>query len=247
VAEAAARLLWLAPFALMAAVLVGVGLLERRDGQRRAEQAAEYAVQRGYRFLPGQGSRLAYRLQGETGRVRWDLSADRVRRMTPRGQPAPETLWRTEDARLAGDGDLALIGYRPPGMQGKLRLDAGLLGGLVRQTLRIVFDMNLDGLSQQPAGSSLFQEKYVVLGRSAAAASQLLSPGLESRLLSWPDERIRLMPLGPLVAADGQGVVARLRVSRLPADEPAVLDDLIGIGLAAAGALRREADTRVAS
>lgn len=106
------------------------------------------------------------------------------------------------------------------------------------------------GMKIQPAGSTLFQAKYIALSSSVEGAHRLVSSRVESNLMNWPESPTGVLR-GPMVAADSNGVTITAtrpddffdlsgEKSLQAAGEQA--ERMLALGSAVIDALRRELD-----
>jgi hypothetical protein len=86
------------------------------------------------------------------------------------------------------------------------------LGGfgdmLTRQVLQLALGAEASGLNEIRAGGEAFRQKYMVWAQNPAEVEKMLTPALESSLLSWKGQ-------SPLIKHNSGGLTIELRGVRL--------------------------------
>jgi len=225
---------------VIALSLLMAGYLVRRE-RKVTEQLQEKAAQHGWSLQRHPAARRAFRIKGRSGEIHWEMELFRSGK-----QQSALTLWRCMDGGY--DGGPALIGVGLDRLYGQAapgeepRPDVNELGWqlLLRPSGWGVFaafsplglqqlGIEPSGLSPQTAGSSAFQARYTVLAHSLTGAERLLSPTLERALLDWPESKSFIDY--PLLVAGREEITIRLHNDR-PAEQPELLEKIIGLGLA---------------
>jgi len=230
----------LIPILIIAGLLAMAAYYVRKEWKTLFE-IKELAKRRGWTLQPHPAANRAYIFKDRHGEITWEIELYR----SGRSQSAL-TLWKTDDAAYPDGPVLIGVGldaeYAPTAGEGEslqpnweLMLRPAGWGAMAVMNPFGLSRLGIDptGLELQQAGSSAFQEKYSVLGKSPASIERLLTSQVERQLLNWPETRSVIDY--PLVIAGPAGITIRLNNDHA-AESPDLLDKLIDLGLSLAQA-----------
>jgi hypothetical protein len=177
------------------ALVAGIVLLVVTRKQRQVDQhLQQFAQQKGWRFESIRGRLVkGFRISS----TEWALEA--ISRSSDTDAEAgssnmeQKTTWTS-----AQPGTTVLIGPRAA------RLNLGAMGEMLQaQVILAALGNDAAGVQEVQVGSSTFQQRYMVWARAVGEADRLLTPGVQSRLLSWTK-------VSPLIKRSSSGISIEL-------------------------------------
>ncbi len=226
-------------FVLIAAVVAAFLILVRRQRGRLLEALAELSTQSGWQFSKGPSVYVDCVLRGRTTGVPWELQFVNGRRPTGTSQAdRTESIVWSSIMGASQDGTVLIYPKLSAGMPSIGNWSqAGALGGLMGELFTRILGaagIDLSHTAPQPAGSAMFQEKYMVLAPDLPSAQRIVS-AVEFQLLGWPDAH---SPQNmPSVSVDASGAAVRVIRSSLSIDaQRRAAELMVPLGVAAATA-----------
>lgn len=209
---------------LSGVVIGGILIIYYRRQTRQAAQLAQEAQSRGWQYQRIQERLVSgFRLSGAAGGdIAWTLESTR-RSSDPEAAPgssnvALRTRWWSEAVTLPDRW--VLIGPRAPGASAPGAL-GGLGGVIVQAALKMMIGEDagrIAGLKEALLGSETLRQRYMIFAHDPDEARALLSSGVESALIGWPERQQVIVKLGRgglEISLPGQQVADASQVERI--------------------------------